>query len=246
MDEPTTFEQMIASDELTLRFTPLGLATGQRVMSPEGKLEHLRNTIANAELVPDVPEEVRQHFARFRKLFLYGVVEYDFFTLVEDLLHLQLEAAFRHRFISYYEGRIPIFVEDKVEATLLASSFHDVRAAAKLKYKLNEDQRPVQFPRSLTAFFRWARTHRLVVGQRSQLLYAGLAESRNRAAHPVEYSINMPVGVGRTVADIAEIINKLWGSDTPGGRLFPHPIARTPRVIAVPRAVGAPLSSRPS
>jgi hypothetical protein len=116
MDEPSTFEQLIAPDEMTLRFTPFGLATGGTIMSPEGKLENLRNTIANAELVSDVPDEVRQHCARIRKLFLYGVVEYDFFTLVEDLLHLQLEAAFRHRFISYYEGRIPIFVEDKVRS----------------------------------------------------------------------------------------------------------------------------------
>jgi hypothetical protein len=91
------------------------------------------------------------------------------------------------------------------------------------------------FPLSLTDFFRWARTHRLLMGQRSQMLHAGLAESRNHAAHPVEYSVNMPVGVGRTVVDIAEIINKLWGSDTTGGRLFPGPKVRLPQAIALAR-----------
>jgi hypothetical protein len=43
----------------------------------------------------------------------------------------------------------------------------------------------------------------------------------------------MPLGVGRTLSDVAEIINKLWGSDTRGGRLFPGLVARVPRAIAL-------------
>ena len=33
--------------------------------------------------------------------------------------------------------------------------------------------------------------------------------------------------------DVAEIINKLWGHDTPGGRLFPGPVAREAIVAAI-------------
>jgi hypothetical protein len=108
MDEPESFEDLLRPDEMALRFTPLGLSTGGLVMSPEGKLRHLKEEIASAELVPDVPDEVRQHFARLRKLYLYGLLEYDLFTLVEDLVHLMLEAAFRVRFITHYDGKIPI------------------------------------------------------------------------------------------------------------------------------------------
>ena len=43
----------------------------------------------------------------------------------------------------------------------------------------------------------------------------------------------MPVDSARTLRDVAETINKLWGHDTPGGRLFPAPVARQPRVAAV-------------
>jgi hypothetical protein len=81
MDEPESFEDLLRPDEMALRFTPLGLSTGGLVMSPEGKLRHLKEEIASAELVPDVPDEVRQHFARLRKLYLYGLLEYDLFTL---------------------------------------------------------------------------------------------------------------------------------------------------------------------
>jgi hypothetical protein len=43
----------------------------------------------------------------------------------------------------------------------------------------------------------------------------------------------MPVNSARTLRDVAETINKLWGHDTPGGRLFPPPVARCPMVAAV-------------
>ncbi len=43
----------------------------------------------------------------------------------------------------------------------------------------------------------------------------------------------MPVDSARTLDDVAETINKLWGHDTPGGCLFPGPVARQPRVAAV-------------
>jgi hypothetical protein len=35
----------------------------------------------------------------------------------------------------------------------------------------------------------------------------------------------MPADAARTISDLAEIINQFWGSATPGGRLYPAPIA---------------------
>jgi hypothetical protein len=60
-----------------------------------------------------------------------------------------------------------------------------------------------------------------------------MVDRRNAAAHTVNYTVGPPVDVGRTSSHVAEIINKLWGVDTPGGRLFPGPMARLPRAIAV-------------
>lgn len=36
----------------------------------------------------------------------------------------------------------------------------------------------------------------------------------------------------RTLSDLAEIINRLWGVDTPGGRLYPAPVRREVIVMA--------------
>jgi|NGEPerStandDraft_6_1074524.scaffolds.fasta_scaffold110184_2 hypothetical protein len=100
MDEPESFEDLLRPDELTLRFTPLEFATGSVVMRPEGSLRHLQESIGAAHLADEVPEDVRQSFDRLRKLYLYGVLDYDLFTLAEDLVHLMFEATFRVRFVS--------------------------------------------------------------------------------------------------------------------------------------------------
>ena len=42
----------------------------------------------------------------------------------------------------------------------------------------------------------------------------------------------MPVDSARTISDAAEIINHLWGSSTPGGRLYPAPVHREIQVVA--------------
>jgi hypothetical protein len=232
MDEPESLDDLLSEDEMTLRFTPLGFSTGGLVMAPEAALDKLKNAIATAELVSDVPDEVRRHFARLRKLYLYGLLEYDLFTLVEDLVHLVLEAAFRWRFVSYYESRVPIVVKGE-PATLLASSFDVVREAVKLHWRLDINGQPGPLPLDLTRLFAWARREGLLVGQRSRMQDEDIAKSRNHAAHPVDYTVTMPVDAGHAVSNAAEIINKLWGVDTPGGRLFPGPIARVPRAIAL-------------
>jgi hypothetical protein len=53
-------EDLLSPDELTLRFTPLGFATGSLVMRPEGSLRHLQESIGAAHLADEVPEDVRQ------------------------------------------------------------------------------------------------------------------------------------------------------------------------------------------
>lgn len=49
---------------------------------------------------------------------------------------------------------------------------------------------------------------------------------RDLVAHPTGYHLATPVDVARTLRDLAEIINHLWGAPTPGGRLYPAPIKR--------------------
>jgi hypothetical protein len=59
-----------------------------------------------------------------------------------------------------------------------------------------------------------------------------LKKIRNHVAHGGGHHLVMPVDSARTISDAAEIINHLWGSSTPGGRLYPAPIRRVIQIVA--------------
>jgi hypothetical protein len=66
----------------------------------------------------------------------------------------------------------------------------------------------------------------LLRGQRNRSVEQAIARLRNLAAHPDSYHLTTPVDAADTIGDLAEIINHLWGSPTPGGRLYPAPVRR--------------------
>lgn len=93
MDEPTTLTELLAVDDMTRAFWPLGLSGA--LMPPEDSLRYLHYLIAFARLVKEVPETVRENFKRVRKTYLCGLVEYDMFTVADDGSRLILEGALR-------------------------------------------------------------------------------------------------------------------------------------------------------
>ncbi len=221
-------QELQTPDEATLAFNSFGL--GGR-LEPEDAAEFQAATIARAVLADNVPEDVRNNFERARKLHLYGVLEYEFFTAAGDYALLVLEGALRVRFLAFYSDGVPL-VRAGDEQLLWASTFDDVLAArgAKLRGAGGATHR---LPLGADALLSWARREQLLAGTRAKIIEGILSERRNHAAHPVGHAINMPVDSARTLRDVSETINKLWGHDTPGGRLFPAPVARQPRVAAV-------------
>ena len=110
-DEPRNVQgeqilkQLREADETTLRFSPWGL--GGR-LEPAVSAAYLAELMSHACLVDTVPEDVRLSFERVRTVFMHGLLDYDLFTAAYSLGHLVLEGALRTRFITYYEGGIPI------------------------------------------------------------------------------------------------------------------------------------------
>jgi hypothetical protein len=64
----------------------------------------------------------------------------------------------------------------------------------------------------------------LLDGQHSRTTMLALKWFRDAAAHPHMPSIRPPGDSARAIRDLAEIVNHLWGQDTPGGRLYPAPL----------------------
>ncbi|MGW5446732.1 hypothetical protein [Streptomyces asiaticus] len=51
-------------------------------------------------------------------------------------------------------------------------------------------------------------------------------------AHSYGHHVDTPVEAARTVRDLAELINQLWGQATPDGRLYPAPLHREIAVLS--------------
>jgi hypothetical protein len=235
-----TFEELTTPDERTLRFTPLGLSTAG-ALTPEYAAEFQQHAIAASDLQLDVPEDTRRSFERVRLLHSYGILFYEAFTLAEDLAWLVLEQAFRERFVTYFEGTIPMInVRTGEDATISVQSFDEVfhavtrggsYANSSWELRLRSSSQTMTFRGTFFHLLRWARSEGLLHGQRNKAIEEVYRRIRNRVAHP-GYHLGMPPDSIRTIRDIAEIINRLWGHSTPGGHLYPAPLEREILAIA--------------
>src|SRR3954471_15487353 len=107
MNEPPSspLADLQTPDEMALLFNPIGF--GGR-MEPEDAARFQMSVIADATLVGDVPLDIRENFERARQLHMYGVLQYEFFTVASEYSLLVLESALRVRFLAYYEKGIPV------------------------------------------------------------------------------------------------------------------------------------------
>lgn len=224
-----SLEELLQPDERTLGFGPLGL--GGR-MRPEDSAEFLQQVVARYELVPAVAEGTRQSFDQLREAFPYGLLCYDIFTLISDRALLVFEQALRDRFLAFHHGTIT-FADPRTGQTqeLDANRYEQVSKFAsrnrKLQLRVGAGPEIIPFNGTLGGLRDWARQAGLLRGQRNRAVEQAIANLRNFAAHPSAYHLTTPADAANTLSDLAEIINHLWGSATPGGRLYPAPVRRT-------------------
>ncbi len=78
----------------------------------------------------------------------------------------------------------------------------------------------------------WARREGLLQGQRNRVIERALVRLRNLIAHPERFHRTHPVSAALPIRDAIEVINRLWGAMSDGGRLYPAPARRTVVVLA--------------
>jgi hypothetical protein len=217
------------ADERTLAFGPLGFGGSMR---PEYSAEFLQQVVARYELVPAVAEGTRRSFDQLREVFPYGLLCYDIFTLVEDRALLVFEQALRDRFIEFHQGTVT-FADPRTGQTceLAADRYEQVSefifGNRRLQLQVRGGPETMPFNGMLAGLWEWARQAGLLRGQRNRAMEQAIGRLRNHAAHPDAYHLTTPFDAANTLSDLAEIINYLWGSPTPGGRLYPAPVRRT-------------------
>jgi hypothetical protein len=164
------------------------------------------------------------------------------FTAADDLAHLVIEQALRDRFIEFHDGTVPFQdahgTVHHVPAASFEALYEEIHAEGRLRspqrwrLQLRRTGKLIYFDGMLDSLLRWARAEGLLRGQRNRQLEPVLKKFRNDVAHGSGHHLVMPVDSARTISDAAEIINHLWGSPTPGGRLYPAPIRRIIQVVA--------------
>jgi hypothetical protein len=176
-------------------------------MRPEDAALYQQEVISHAELVPVVAEGTRMTFDRLRRLYAYGVLYYDIFTVVEDQAHLVLEHALRERFLDFYGGAVPM--EDRagqaqtVQATQVDELFRQIRKTSRLRgsrrqrLRLRRTGELIDFDGMLDSLLRWARGEGLLRGQRNRRLEPLLKSFRNHVAHGIGDHLVMPVDAAR-------------------------------------------------
>jgi hypothetical protein len=228
-------------DVRTLRFGPMGLETG-RLLRPESAAQYRQEIISRAALVPAVAKSTRGTFERLQSTYAYGVLSYEIFTVVDDLAQLVIEQALRDRFIEFHDGMVRFQDADGEFHEVAARTFEGLYDAIhsgnrlcrphKWRLPLRRTGQVIYFDGMLDSLLRWARGEGLLRGQRNRRREPLLKAFRNRVAHGSGDHLVTPVDTARDISDAAEIINQLWGSPTPGGRLFPAPIQREVQVVA--------------
>lgn len=243
-------EDLQEPDARTLAFVAGGLGLDLQ-LRPEASAEYWRRVAAQLALHDDVGQETRRSFDDLRTILPYGVLCYEVFTLVHDRALLVFELALRERFIDYCNqhlgGTFTLRV-DKTETVVIASNFDEVlhavrgaRATARPRLLIAQPSgrtKAIDFNGGLSALREWAQLAGLLEGQRNAVVESAIKEMRNAAAHPGRRHLLMPVSTARTMSDLAEIINHLWGHDTPGGSLYPAPLTRDTAVLAWNTATG--------
>ena len=102
---------------------------------------------------------------------------------------------------------------------------------------------PVRPRSGLSTLLKRARELGLLQGQRTKVVEEAIRQLRNDMAHPGGYHLLTPVDTARTLGDLTEIINHLWGHDSEGGRLYPAPLPRHTVALAWNPATHSSASS---
>ncbi|WP_416969338.1 hypothetical protein [Streptomyces sp. 4F14] len=179
-------------------------------------------------------EATRQKFQQLRACYSQGLLCYELFTLVADAAKLTLEQALRDRFAAHHSGTITVRdrsqVEHEITYTTYPDFFGQYKKAGGTKIRMGSSRTWTGFNGTLDGLLLWARRESLLRGQRNRGIERAKKALRNLTAHGTFHLLS-PVDAYRDLSDLAEIINHLWGHSTPGGRLYPAPIARD--VVAI-------------
>lgn len=160
-------------------------------------LRELQENVADIQLIPQVPESLREVIRRAKKLYVYGFFEYAFFTVAAHYAYAAMEAAMKTRWGAALSRRVKLThrrngvkEEVQLDRTGYASiewycETHDWRT-----HKLMVNGR--QFPRTSTMVLNWLRDDGVITDYQKAMFEKAYLPLRNSHSHMEQCSTSMP------------------------------------------------------
>jgi hypothetical protein len=208
-DPPLTDEQILRPHELSSFFVKIS----------DGKplaLAELHASVASIQLIPQVPEGVRRTFDLAKRLYIYGHLEYGFFTVSLHYAHLAIDAALHARWSATLPASVLLTLHKKKKVekqeTMLSPSHTKIRNFCKT-YDwrvacVRVDGTP--FPFTVSMVIEELAAKGFLSKWQQKMIQEVDVEIRNSLTHLEFAPIHMPSAHDLELA--AETINELFDS----------------------------------
>jgi len=177
-------------------------------------LEILQKRIADIQLIPSVPDEIRTVFNRAKDLFIFGYFRYEFFTISQHYAFLAFESATKTRYIKSLGEEITLTdKKDKnLNKKLIAPTFHFIESFCWKNKGWNVRTLLVNnkpFPYNGKKVLDWLENNQLIRRWEKGSYNAGMF-LRHSYSHLERPQVTMPDST--TLKRVAEQINYLFHS----------------------------------
>ena len=170
--------------------------------------QDLQERVCNFQLIPSVPEHVKRVFDNAKKLFIFGYLNYQFFTISQHYAYLALESAIRHRYNRSLGEKAKI-TNPKGESIDISPSWREIDRFCRNRgwdthtIKVNEKK----FPYSNRRLLNWL-VEKNIINKWERKQYDVGINMRNILSHLEFAPISFPKS--STIEIIANRINRLF------------------------------------
>ena len=180
---------------------------------PKASIEERQKHVANIQLIPPVPEDVRRVFKIAKDLYIYGCFEYLFFTVSQHYAYLALESAIKHRYAKSLSSKAVIVNKEGEKHIIENPTYERIWKFCKDNKKrwnfnritINDES----FPYNGKLLLKWL-VEKGIITKWEQQFYDASLFLRNTLSHLEFASIHTPNC--RALERVAEQINKLYVS----------------------------------
>lgn len=203
-------EELIKIDDRTACFVKL---YGGQVPT----IEERQGDVADIQLIPNVPADVRETFQRAKDAYIFGYFRYEFFTISVHYASLALEAAVKARWSAGLQSKVSISCgEDKSELHF-PSHTRILNLCRTNRWHRGVLVEGRKFPFSSKALLDWLVDQKVVTRWEMKRLKIGL-DMRNELSHTEHSSTDSPSP--DKLKFVADLINKIFHSLCAGAAMM--------------------------